>query len=116
MNTYHELTEAMRKGAAVRPQGFNDYFPSDTSGQLLSCALGAAFEGKEGQPERDVGVLDVRDLFFGRQPEPDNVRCPGANCGFLTNPYVDHLLSIVVHLNDTHHWTREAIADWLDSL
>lgn len=27
-----------------------------------------------------------------------------------------HLRTIIIHLNDDHKWTREAIADWLDSI
>lgn len=25
------------------------------------------------------------------------------------------LYNVIIHLNDTHHWSREAVADWLDS-
>lgn len=33
--------------------------------------------------------------------------CPSCGGG-------DHLTSIIVHLNDQHHWPREMIADWLE--
>lgn len=27
-----------------------------------------------------------------------------------------HLQATIIHLNDAHHWTREQIADWLETL
>ena len=33
----------------------------------------------------------------------------------VTGDYL-HLTSIIMNLNDVHGWTREAIADWLDTL
>lgn len=46
--------------------------------------------------------------------------CPGlprlcATCpDCAQGPYRGEL--VVIHLNDYHHWTREKIADWLDTL
>lgn len=37
--------------------------------------------------------------------------CPGLEC-----PLEDSLYGLIMHLNDTHKWTREAIADWLETL
>jgi hypothetical protein len=31
-------------------------------------------------------------------------------------PYAGPILTVVIHLNDYHRWTREQVADWLDSL
>lgn len=44
-----------------------------------------------------------------------NVSCPVEDCfgkGIAPSPLRD----IVIHLNDSHKWTREAIADWLESI
>jgi len=42
--------------------------------------------------------------------------CPATQnefpCGYPRSP----IASVIMHLNDSHHWTREGIADWLDSL
>ena len=42
-----KLSQAIRIGAARRPQGFGEYFSYSTSGDALtsSCALGAALDG-----------------------------------------------------------------------
>jgi hypothetical protein len=36
---------------------------------------------------------------------------PLSNCA-----YPDFLSDIIIHLNDEHKWSRERIADWLDTL
>lgn len=33
-----------------------------------------------------------------------------------SNPGTDNLQSMIMHLNDSHRWTREAIAEWIDTL
>lgn len=48
----------------------------------------------------------------------DSVRCRIENGVRLGDRrrYVDSLWNMIQHLNDDHKWTRERIADWLDSL
>jgi hypothetical protein len=43
------------------------------------------------------------------------VACPAEDC-FLKETDMSPLRNIVIHLNDSHKWTREAIADWLESI
>lgn len=38
---------------------------------------------------------------------------PGERCGCIDPMLLKHLIQ---HLNDTHEWPREQIADWLDTL
>jgi hypothetical protein len=118
------MSEAMRLGAALRPQHFGDFFESAgavTPGtDDASCALFAAFEAQGIAPTPSHG------LGFGRTSGaatmashslqlPDewgwtamtSGQCP--ECG--TERPVLHLVS---HLNDDHRWTRERIADWLE--
>lgn len=46
-----------------------------------------------------------------------NVKCPVKKSKeHPHHNYEDRLLDVVIHLNDTHEWTRQQIADWLDSL
>jgi hypothetical protein len=42
------------------------------------------------------------------------VVCPVSGC--YGDSWKPHLKAAIVHLNDRHHWTREDIADWLDTL
>ena len=42
------------------------------------------------------------------------IQCP--KCAYLGVARSDTLAKLIPHLNDHHKWTREAIADWLDTL
>lgn len=86
-----KLSEAIRIGARMRPRGTGFLFAKG-----LSCALGAAWEG------------------LGN--EPLNVTDPGYE-GIYQELYRRHgkdMCRQVLRMND-QGWTREAIADWLES-
>jgi hypothetical protein len=98
-----ELADAIAEGARRRPvQAFGEYF-SGTGG---SCALGAAYEGAYALPHEAGAIRPRLDRLFDCL---ENVRrrCPvGCNKRLPLN-------SIILHLNDDHHWTREQIVSWL---
>ena len=100
-----ELAAFIRDGSKRRPdQAFGDYY----SGNTASCALGAAYEAMYRMPSEAGGTRPTRDLdwFFDCL---DTVKaCPGEGCRKRIS-----LAAILVHLNDDHRWTREAIATWL---
>lgn len=52
--------------------------------------------------------------------EEEIVFCPDGKCAEHEHsnepPLSSLLLDMILHLNDDHHWTREEIADWLDTL
>ena len=111
-----ELSEAIRAGAKLRPQGFGDFRTTYrrwpwSPPEVRTCALGAAYEavGHEtigGHPVLEHRVLvpeDWRRLLSGR------VACP--QCGAQ-----GVVFSVVTHLNDTHRWTREHTAAWVRHL
>lgn len=91
-----KLSEAIRLGATLRPQ-----VRGVTRNARGSCALGAALEA--------IGVdgtyTDVLDHFpISRR----YVACPV--------DYVEHVLVGVIRmLNDDHGWSRERIADWVET-
>lgn len=109
-----KLSTAIREGAKIRPQCFSDYFLKDDVGVLCSCALGAAYETFHG------GILDLHkmpDPFeiiaeFGIDHEQYIYLCPH-NCDFGLEKSMQDLIA---HLNDYHKWTREQIADHVESL
>ena len=91
---WHELAEAIRRGSLLYPQAFHRCYDRDLAGKIIgSCALGAARDGGWGRHE-----------LLPDQPE---MNCPV--CGRRGADKVQHL-------NDDHRWTRERIADWLDTL
>ena len=97
---WHELAEAIRQGCqrVVRQCFDGSLVKRNAHGQIYAtCALGAAdVAGWYSQPRNDDG--------------PDG-QCPV--CAYNTRV---HELCLIGHLNDDHRWTREAIADWLDTL
>jgi hypothetical protein len=99
-----ELAEAIRHGTLFRPdQAFGEYF----TGRRASCALGAAYEGMYRLPRDTTGIrprnlerlFDCLENTLRRCPEGCKKRLP--------------LGAMILHLNDDHHWTREAIAQWV---
>lgn len=99
-----KVSEAIRLGSMLRPQGFGGLWTG--MGETHSCALGAAFD-----------ALGCGFIGLGRPPLKvdlwlkDRATCP--TCG----PYVyARREEIIAHLNDRHRWTRERIADWVESI
>ena len=84
-----KLSEAIRIGAKMKPQAFSRF-----QDNLSSCALGAAFDALGGYDTVGSEWVDY----------------------FLKEFSVSlKLLRDVILLNDTHHKSREQIADWLES-
>jgi hypothetical protein len=107
------LAEAVRLGAAQRPQCYGLPFRYEQPGILGSCFAGAAYEGLTDTVDlayaRGSRVYDVLRATFPIASRP--VVCPVGGCGD-SGP----LLSGATHLNDWHEWTREQIADWVSEL
>lgn len=55
-------------------------------------------------------VHELSDVF--PQLRDRLASCPKQDCPYSFRP----LVSIIPHLNDAHQWTREQIADWLETL
>lgn len=119
-----DLSTAIREGAKFRPQGKGHLFSRVSPhgfhfrGVDLSCALGAAFECLTGTTadgyDNEQDAYDALAAAFpalGRRvPTP----CGGSAHGCIYNDGT--LRTIIPHLNDQHDWTREQIADWIETL
>lgn len=90
------LSTAIRLGAMLRRQCFGAL-----RGRDGTCALGAALDAL-GYP--DCGFEITLDALV-----PWRAQCPVCAC---TAP----VLACVLCLNDQHHWTREAIAEWVSTV
>lgn len=99
-----QLAQAILDGSHSRPdQAFGDYFV----GRRASCALGAAYEGIYHLPLDASGIrpkhlerlFDCLEYSLRSCPEGCRKRLP--------------LGVMILHLNDDHHWSREAIALWV---
>lgn len=86
----HELAEAIRRGAKMKPQCRLSLFHDGHS-----CAIGAAMDGSGAQTD-----FALETLF------------PVLNNTFK----FEKLMRRIVNLNDHFGWSRERIADWIDTL
>src|SRR6266702_918790 len=93
-----KLSEAMRLGAMLKPQGFGLF---DVIRDELACALVAA--------RLAIGLDKALLSEFPVLYEPVD-KCPSCSL-----EYQFGLSQMVVHLNDDHRWTRERIADWIEA-
>src|ERR1051325_2910153 len=98
MKHYCTFSEAIREGAKLRPQAFNEYYIDGGS-----CAVGAAAEAMGFDKVR---MVEAENAFAYMQAA--GVDCPACK-------RINSLLGVCTHLNDTHRWTREQIADWLET-
>ena len=112
---YHEFAEAIRFGCKLHPvQVYGHLSEKLPDGSIGVCAIGAARAAGY-----DENSLDDEDNLWVDCPMdgPHTVRFGPRvterrfGCGQQEKVY-----DMVAHLNDTHRWTREAIADWLETL
>lgn len=106
--TAKELAMYMRLGAMLRPQAFYRAFSNGGS-----CAMGAVQEAMGGFTHILNYYCFEQSPWFPLYVEmvKRHVACP--ECGRVQSETWQFL---VPHLNDDHKWSREAIADWLESL
>lgn len=94
-----KLSEAIRIGAKLRPQGMGFYFSEGRS-----CALGAAYEAVTGKYHEAGAGTDIPNMVDWFSEKFDM----GPSLG-----------SRIVDMNDGNHGqiqrTREQVADWLES-
>ncbi len=86
-----------------------------------TCALGAAVDAISGKMPKTAGEwhennMDVHDLClrFPILMLMTDEFGSSYSCG--CHKYADRLFEQIIHLNDYHKWTREAIADWVETV
>jgi hypothetical protein len=100
-----KLSEAIRLGAMLQPQGFGVL--KDDRGR--TCALGAALSACNLMSDRDPYGREIPQTTW---PE----LCQGhVLCQVCERRMLD-TFDLVTHLNDDHRWTRAAIAEWVATL
>lgn len=73
------------------------------------------------KPLQSTSTANMADKIRERIPvlETSTQTCPGCVAlyeGTKVPPKRASLRHVIIHLNDAHRWTREEIADWLDTL
>ncbi len=106
-----KLSEAMRLGAILRPQCVGRLFSSNGE----SCAMGAVIEAcgiEDKNPHCTVAIWNTTIERFpmlawghSRFVFPE-----------MGGAYRGDLWDAIVALNNVHKWTRERIADWVETI
>lgn len=93
------LSTAIRIGSKLRPQ---------TTGRLFqagaSCAIGAAYEALYGEPPQEVWRENI-----------DDANAPLSECWTRVLDVFPQATFSSIGIKNDNGWTREAIADWLES-
>jgi hypothetical protein len=89
-------------------------FTLDVSHFLNECEKLVSFADALAPPLDPKGLPEVSDVVALRQAFPGVTEAARHPCD--CPPFHSEIWSAIQHLNDVHHWTREAIADWLDTL
>ena len=99
-----KLSEAIRLGAMLKPQGYEVLYGART------CALGAASDalGFEESAKRYDDLVRLFPFLSER------ATCPVPFCDYGHGEHdPPSNLRVVWHLNDLHRWDRCRIADWV---
>jgi hypothetical protein len=99
------LSEAIRLGSMLGPQIRGRYYGPNHS----SCAIGAALLaiGKDAETSPAPYFPQLHIVAV----------CP--SCNLLPKRFPNShfsLWAIIAHLNDAHRWTRQQIADWVETI
>jgi len=116
MDKIKKLSEAMRYGATLKPRTTGTICRIWFDGSPRTCALGAALDavltarGDESRVEDCVGTCSAIYVLNEQFQETRSKRvvCPVTGA-------IDEIESVIINLNDEYNWTRERIADWLES-
>jgi hypothetical protein len=101
-----KLSEAIRLGAMMKPQGV---------GWLLrdgkTCAIGAALDAVGAFGARTQSSIGY-DLAEKRWGDILRLKAGHPSC----EPTIEEVWAVVQNLNDYCGWTREQIADWIETI
>jgi len=122
-----KLSELIHEGSQCRPQGFNGFVQlAGENDEIRTCAIGAAMEAVASAPTRDgcsysfhswesKGYTGLREALGIDIEDDDEASIPyPPELGYKRER--DCILEVVAVLNDEYKWTREKIADYLESI
>lgn len=102
---YACFSDAIREGAKLRAQTFGCLIGDDGF-----CALGAGLVAM-GFGAEARGCLSGEHFITPQYPYMESESdCPAQEC----REQHGNLITTIMFLNDSHRWSREAIADWLN--
>ncbi len=112
-----KLSEAIRLGAMMKPQAFGTWFDGEGT-----CATGAALDAMgflgnpEAFPSREIEEVLIAPYLASPQFKRHSAELGGNRKRPCRCNGKDGVGPIMVHLNNRHRWTRERIADWVETI
>jgi len=94
-----KLSKAIRRGAKTGPQAFGVSRDGDAT-----CAIGAALVALKHDGESYMDIVDFCPVARLKVRHP------------LTGEDGYLMVSVIRELNDAYLWTRERIADWVETI
>lgn len=105
------LSDAIRKGCEQHPQSFGRLFEFRGYDVVASCAMGAALMGVYGAEGYALNTSNLEKEF----PLLKRIaHSPVSGTVYHRLPF--SLADQIITLNDHHKWTRERIADWVETI
>ena len=106
-----KLSEAIRLGSTLSPQGMGMY----EDGEGRRCALGSALAAiGESALSDGIDNISIDNLISIHWPHVDDLLYDGISmCPDDCGATCSELGCLIVHLNDEHGWSREQIADYI---
>lgn len=107
-----KLSEAIRLGATLRPKCKDEFFKvvDDWTGEIGSCALGAAHEATFGFDRYESSAYSLQKVYPILLEEAEYP----CTCNVAASLPVFKIPLVITHLNDVHGMSREEIADWVE--
>ena len=113
------ISKAMRKGIECSEPAIGAFFiESGMDGKCQTCALGAAIFGAL---DCSIERMASHQKFIGGMVSSAEQLFGIMDQAYEIDPVSKYATEksvwwIIIDLNDTHDWTREQIADWLESV
>lgn len=116
------LADGIECGAKLRPQGFTALFHTTATGEIASCALGAALECKmieQGVEVKPKSLGETIDTSYPAILKQYGVTTQAQIIDVELNecePVAfesDNIYDVIIRLNDSRRWSREKIAAFL---
>lgn len=105
-----KLSEAIRMNGMMKPQGFG---PDAIISADAPCAIGGALQSVGRQSKTNSLSNYGRLLEIWPFARRNISNCPASDCCDYRGLTLNHLETVLWHLNDVHAWTRQQIADWV---
>ncbi len=111
------LSDAILLGSVKHPQKMDGFYTTNIAGQLTeTCAIVAALDCIGVMEEVLQSGKSIQAWTIFPTLSQEVVGCPECHKTSHELVYLTEVATVILHLNDDHHWTRPRIAEWVKSI